>query len=223
MPIISSGGKVLLAGPQGVGEAVRVLRAGGLVVFPTDTVYGLGADPFNAEAVARVYQVKGRAAAKPLQLLLADPAQLPRVAAALPERAQRAARGFFPGGMTLVLKRAPGLPPGVVAGGETVGVRVPDHPLCLELLRAFGGPLAATSANRSGQPSPTTAQEAAAQVGAAVDLVLDGGPCPLGRESTVLDLSGPRPRLLREGAVSRQEVERVLGVRLSRGRENGSA
>lgn len=194
-----------------------MLRSGGLVVFPTDTVYGVGADPYNSAAVRRIYRIKGRAESKPLQLLLADASQIAQVAAELPEAAGEVVRRFFPGGITLVLKRHASLPLRVVAGGATVGVRVPDHPWCQALLRAFGAPLAATSANRSGEPSPKTAQEAAAQLGGKVDLILDGGPCPLGQESTVLDLSGPRPQLLRSGAVARADIERVLGMTVALG------
>lgn len=214
MPTLPSHGRILNASPEAVEEAARVLRAGGLVVFPTDTVYGLGADPANPEAVERIYQVKGRESGKPLQLLLADSSQLPTVAVEISELAWQAARCFMPGGITLVLKKAPGVPLSVVAGGATVGVRVPQYDLCRALIRAFGGPVAATSANRSGGPSPATAAEAAEQVGDAVDLVLDGGPCPVGRDSTVLDLSGPEPRVLREGAVSLAELRRTLGIAL---------
>ena len=214
MPARSLKARILAAAPESLREAVAILRAGGLVVFPTDTVYGLGADPFNAEAVARIYRVKGREETKPLQLLLADASQLPDVATEVSELARRAAEHFFPGGITLVLKKAPKVPSNVVAGGETVGVRVPDHPLCRALVQAFRAPIAATSANRSGQASPRTAQEAAEQVGDAADLILDGGACPVGRESTVLDLSSQRPRLMRPGAVSKETIERVLGVTL---------
>ena len=122
-----------------------------------------------------------------------------------------AARNFMPGGLTLVLRAGPRCPLSVRAGGATVGVRVPDHPVALELIRRFGRPLAATSANRSGQISPRTAAEAVAQVGAAAHLVIDGGPCSVGADSSVLDLSGARPLLLREGAVTREALERVFG------------
>ncbi|MBI2886450.1 MAG: threonylcarbamoyl-AMP synthase [Chloroflexi bacterium] len=217
MPTVPSHCRTLNASPEAVEEAARVLRAGGLVVFPTDTVYGLGADPANPEAVERVYQVKGRESGKPLQLLLAEVSQLCMVATEVSDLAWEAARRFMPGGITLVLKKAPGVPLSVVAGGATVGVRVPQHDLCRALIRAFGGPVAATSANRSGGPSPATAAEAAAQVGDDVDLVLDGGPCPVGRDSTVLDLSGPGPRVLREGAVGLTELCRALGITLETG------
>ena len=197
-----------------VHRAAQVLQAGGLVVFPTDTVYGIAVDPLNAGAVQRLYEIKGRAAAKPLQVLLADPAQLSDVARDIAPAAQRVANRFFPGGITLVLKKAESIPSAVVAGGDTVGVRVPDHAVSRDLVRAFGRPLAATSANRSGQPSPQTAQEALVQLGDDIDFVLDGGPCPVGLESTVIDLSGGRQLVLRKGAVSVEDLEAVLGTRM---------
>ena len=200
--------------PDALRQAQSALAAGNLVVAPTDTVYGILVDPQQPAAVERVFQVKGRDASKPLQIFLAAPELLSDVAVEVPEVGQRVAARFLPGGLTLVLKRRTSVPAYVVAGGDTVGVRVPDHPVILALLRAFGRPLAATSANRSGQPSPVTAQEAAAQVGGEAALVLDGGSCPVGRESTVLDCSGPRPRLLRQGAISRQELEAVIGTEL---------
>lgn len=198
--------------PQAIQDAAATLRAGGLVVFPTDTVYGLLADPSNPDAVRRVYEVKGREESKPLQLLIAAVEDIATVAKEVSPAAWRVARVFLPGGVTLVLTKSATVPTAVVAGGVTVGVRVPDHPWCAALLEAFGGPLAATSANRSGQPSPRSAQEAAAQIGDAVDLVVDGGLCPFGVESTVLDFSGPVVRLLRVGAISLIALEEVLGV-----------
>lgn len=195
--------------------AAEALHAGGLVVFPTDTVYGIAVDPLNAEAVASVYRIKGRDAGKPLQVILATASQLADIAEDVPAEAWRLAERFFPGGITLVLKKAKSVPDMVVAGGGTVGVRVPDHPVCQDLVRAFGRPIAATSANRSGGPSPRTAQEAAAQVGDDVTIVLDAGPCPLGMDSTVIDCSTDKPRILRIGAVPVAEIERFLGVNLT--------
>lgn len=181
-----------------------------MVVLPTDTVYGVVCDPENLDAVSRLYKAKGRGEEKPLQLLLAEPGWLQDVAGELSPEARLLAEAFFPGGITLVVKRAPSVRPEVVAGGETVGVRVPDHKGCLEILRAFGRPLAASSANRSGGPSPKTADQAVAQLGGLVDLVVDHGPCPVGRDSTVVDASRTPVSILREGAVSRGEIERVL-------------
>ena len=195
--------------------AAEALHAGGLVVFPTDTVYGIAVDPLNAEAVASVYRIKGRDTEKPLQIILAASSQLADIAEDVSPEARRLTEHFFPGGITLVLKKAKSVPNTVVAGGGTVGVRVPDHPVCQDLVRAFGRPIAATSANRSGRPSPRTAQEAAAQVGNDVTMVLDAGPCPLGIDSTVIDVSTDKPRILRIGAVPVAEIERLLGVSLT--------
>jgi len=183
-----------------------VLRAGGLVILPTDTVYGVACDPDNVEAVARLYQAKGRGEERPLQLLLAEPGWLNQVSEGLSPEARRLAEAFFPGGITLVVNRI---------GGGTVGVRVPDHPTCLEVIRAFGRPIAASSANRSGEPSPKTADEAIAQLGDLVDLVVDHGPCPVGRDSTVIDATRTPVSVLREGAVSRDEIERVLKAKVA--------
>lgn len=191
-------------------RAAEVLRAGGLAVLPTDTVYGVACDPDNPEAVARLYQAKGRSEKKPLQLLLADRSWLGQVCGELSPEARRLAEAFFPGGITLVVKKAPAVKSGVVPRGDTVAVRVPDHPTCLEVVRAFGRPVAASSANRSGGPSPRTAQEALAQLGDVVDFVLDAGPTPVGRDSTVIDATVLPVRILREGAVPRSDIEQVL-------------
>lgn len=204
--------KVLPATPEAIARAAAVLRAGGLVVFPTDTVYGVGAALGRLDAVERVYAIKGRDPSKPLQVLLADAADVAGVAAGLSPLAQRAVARLLPGGVTLVVKNGERVPPAVVAGGATVGVRVPDSLVCRALVRALGEPIAATSANRSGQPSPRTAQEALAALGDAVELVVDGGACPAGRDSTVIDLTGATPRVLRWGAVGREALERALEV-----------
>lgn len=180
------------------------------MILPTDTVYGVACDPENSDAVARLYEAKGRAEEKPLQLLLAERGWLSQVCRDLSPEARRLAEAFFPGGITLVVKKASTVQPVVVAGGETVGVRVPDHETCLEVIRAFGRPIAASSANRSGGPSPKTADEAVAQLGELVDLVVDHGPCPVGQDSTVIDATRVPVLILREGAVSREAIERVV-------------
>lgn len=208
---------VLAATPESIRRAADVLRGGGLVVFPTDTVYGLGVDPQNAAAVARIYDVKGREARKPLQLLLQSPDQLGLVARELSPLARKVADRFFPGGITLVVRRSGAVPAEAVAGGDTVGVRVPGSRVCLALVEAFGRPLAATSANLSGGPSPRTAEEALGQIGELIDLVLDGGPCPAGIDSTVLDATGESLRVLREGAVAVRDIEEALGVTVAAG------
>ena len=192
-------------------HAAAVLQSGGLVVFPTDTVYGLMADPSNTEAIRRIYDVKGREGNKPLQLLLRSTEDIGAVAQSTPPAAHRVAR-IFPGLVTMVLDKGDGVSSDVVAGGHTVGVRIPDDEWCAALLGEFGGPLAATSANRSGEPSPRTAAEAEAQLGDVVDLIVDGGLCRAGVASTVIDFTGPVLRILREGALSLIALEEVLGV-----------
>jgi L-threonylcarbamoyladenylate synthase len=196
-----------------VATAAERLRGGGLVAFPTETVYGLGADGRSAAAVARIFAAKGRPADNPLILHVPDFA----AAAALWDtdaerlaRARRLAEVFWPGPLTLVLPKAAGIPDAVTAGQDTVAVRVPDHPVALALLRAFGGPLAAPSANRSGRPSPTTAAHVLATLDGRIDAVLDGGPTAVGVESTVLALDGPRPRVLRPGDVTAAQLAPVL-------------
>jgi L-threonylcarbamoyladenylate synthase len=204
-----------------IDRAVRSLRAGGLVAFPTETVYGLGADATNAAAVAKIFAAKGRPATNPLIVHVADEAAARRYASIWPDRASRLAQRFWPGPLTLVLPRRAEIAESVAAGGATVGLRVPDHPLALQLLRAFNGPVAAPSANRSNRVSPTTAAHVRDEVGDAVGMILDGGPCRVGIESTVLDLSGPEPTILRPGGVSRAAIEAVIGPVRERGESRG--
>ncbi|MGH8934422.1 MAG: L-threonylcarbamoyladenylate synthase [Egibacteraceae bacterium] len=187
-------------------EAAEMLRAGGLVAFPTETVYGLGANAFDERAVARIFEVKGRPADNPLIVHLAGESGLAAVAADIPPLAQRLAARFWPGPLTLVVPAAPALPAVVTGGLGTVAVRVPDHPVALALLDAAGVPVAAPSANRSGRPSPTTAAHVTDDFGGQIDLVLDAGPCELGLESTVVDARGDHPVVLREGAVTREQL-----------------
>ncbi len=191
-------------------RAIDVLRAGGLVAFPTETVYGLGADARNATAVEKIFAAKGRPGTNPLIVHVADAAVARRYAAAWPAAARRLAEAFWPGPLTLVLTRDEAIVPAVSAGLGTVGLRVPDHPLALALLQSFNGPVAAPSANRSNRISPTTAGHVASELGPAVDLILDGGPCRVGIESTVLSLVG-EPTILRPGSVSREQIEAVIG------------
>jgi L-threonylcarbamoyladenylate synthase len=198
--------------PADVGRAVDVLRGGGLVAFPTETVYGLGADASSAAAVRRLFAVKRRPPDHPVIVHLGDPALLPEWASEVPDAAAVLARAFWPGPLTVVVPRAARVPDAVTGGRDTVGLRVPDQPLALELLRAFGGGVAAPSANRFGRVSPTTAADVRADLGGDVDLVLDGGPCRVGVESTIVDCTGPRPAILREGGVPRGRVEALLGV-----------
>jgi L-threonylcarbamoyladenylate synthase len=193
-------------------QAVSILKRGGIVAFPTETVYGLGADATNADAVRRVFDVKGRPSTNPVIVHVADAQVARRYAAAWPLSARQLAEKFWPGPLTLVVPKSDTIVGGVTAGRDTVGLRAPDHPLALELLRQFDGPLIGPSANRSSHISPTTAQHVRNELGDAVDLVLDGGPCKVGIESTVLDLVSARPRILRPGAISREQIETVIGA-----------
>ena len=192
-------------------RAAAVLKRGGLVAFPTETVYGLGADASNAAAMARLYAVKGRPGDHPVIVHFADAGAAFGWAREVPDAARRLAAKFWPGPLTLVLKRAPHVGDFVTGGQDTVGVRVPVHPLALEVIAAFGGGVAAPSANRFGRVSPTTAQHVHEDLGADVDLVVDGGPCGVGIESTIVDVSRGTPVLLRPGGISRAELEAALG------------
>jgi len=189
-------------------RALEILRAGGLVAFPTDTVYGLGALAFDARAVESIYAAKERPIEKAIPVLIGDAQDLVKVAAAVPPMAEKLARTFWPGPLTLVVPKHPGLPESVSAT-TTVGVRVPDHPLARALLQA-AGPLAVTSANMSGRASPSSAAEVVAQIGGRVPLVLDGGATPGGIASTVVDCTGPDPIILREGPIRLAEIQAAL-------------
>ena len=192
-------------------SAVAMLRNGGLVAYPTDTLYGLGADALNEAAVERVFEAKGRPQGMPLPLLIGEQDQLSMVAETVPEAAWKFAEAFWPGGLTLVLPVGSDVPALVTARGWKVAVRLPDHPIPRELARQLGRPITGTSANRSGGPESTTANEVRRQLGEAVDIVLEGGPAPTGRSSTVLDMTGDQPRVLRQGAVSIEALQHVYG------------
>ncbi len=207
--------RVLSPSESDVALAAEALRLGRLVAFPTETVYGLGAAARDPAAVARIYAVKGRPATHPVIVHLASAAWLEAWVAAVPAVARRLGEAFWPGPMTLVLPRADGVPDAVTGGQSTVGVRVPDHPLALRLLRAFGDGVAAPSANRFGRVSPTTAAHVAEEFAADDVLVLDGGPCRVGVESTIVDLSAGIARVLRPGGVPLEAIERVLGERVA--------
>lgn len=193
-------------------RAAQLLRAGELVAVPTETVYGLAADASNPAAVAKIFAAKGRPADHPLIVHLPDVSHLERWAVDIPEVARRLAAAFWPGPLTLILKRAPGVPDAVTGGQDTVGLRVPNHPLTLQLLREFDGGVAAPSANLFGRVSPTTAAHVREELGARVAMVLDGGPCQVGIESTILDLSGVAPRILRPGMIDAAALAAVLGA-----------
>jgi len=207
--------------PAAIEEAGRALREGLLVAFPTETVYGLGAHALSPEAVARIYAAKGRPPDNPIIVHIGRPEEVAVVAREVPPPARALMARFWPGPLTLVLPRSPRVPDVTTAGLDTVAVRMPSHPVALALIRAAGVPVAAPSANRSGSPSPTRAQHVLDDLGPQVDVVVDGGPCPVGVESTVLDVTGEEPVILRPGGVTREELEEALGrpVRLGRGQE----
>jgi L-threonylcarbamoyladenylate synthase len=197
--------------PAIIEQAAAVIRAGGLVAFPTETVYGLGADGLNEAAVRRIFTAKGRPEAKGLILHLSEPAQAREVAVVSPA-AERLMAAFFPGPLALVLPALPSVPAVTTGGGVTVAVRMPDHAVARALIAAAGRPIAAPSANPSGAPHPRTAAEVLAGLDGRFDLLLDAGPAPLGTPSTLLDLTQEPPRLLRLGALSLEEIEKVLGI-----------
>ena len=194
-----------------IARAAAVLRHGGLVAFPTETVYGLGALALDAAAVGRIFTAKGRPANNPVIVHIAETAQLVQVAAEWPDAAERLARRFWPGPLTLIVPRNPNVPDATTAGGPTVAVRVPAHPVAQALLRAVGAPIAAPSANRSSELSPTRAEHVLRALDGRIDLVLDGGPTAGGIESTVLDITTSPPRLLRPGLIAPAELEAVVG------------
>lgn len=193
-------------------EAARILREGGLVAMPTETVYGLGANALNEEAVGRIFEVKGRPQDNPLILHLSGAQWLPRYCADIPPLAFALARKFWPGPLTLVLKRRNNVPDRVTAGLDTVAVRCPNHPVALALIRELGLPIAAPSANLSGRPSCTSAQEVLEDMDGKIEAVADGGPCAVGVESTILDLTESQPRLLRPGGVPVEAIEALAGA-----------
>ncbi|MCB1894292.1 MAG: threonylcarbamoyl-AMP synthase [Zoogloeaceae bacterium] len=198
---------------EAIARAADLLRAGGLVGMPTETVYGLAADAANDVAVADIFRAKGRPVDHPLIVHLGDAELLPAWAEWVPKEAIALARAFWPGPLTMILPKAADVSELVTGGQTTVGLRMPDHPVALALLRAFGGGLAAPSANRFGRISPTTAAHVESELGDAVPIVLDGGDCQVGIESTILDLSGASPVVLRPGAISADAIAAVIGRR----------
>jgi len=195
---------------RGIAEAAALLRAGGLVAFPTETVYGLGANALDAAAVARIFAAKGRPADDPIIVHVAERHDLEAVAANVPLVAQALADAFWPGPLTLVVPRGRAIPPIVTAGGDTVGVRMPAHPVALALIAAAGVPVAAPSANPFGRTSPTLAAHVAADLGDRIDLILDGGPCAVGIESTVVDCTAEPPVVLRPGGIALEALRAVV-------------
>jgi L-threonylcarbamoyladenylate synthase len=197
--------------PHLIAHAAAIIRAGGLVAFPTETVYGLGADGLNPAAVARIFEAKERPSTDPLILHIAEPETLLQLVREAPPVALELAHRFWPGPLTLVLPKQPGVPDIVTAGLATVAVRMPAHPVALALIRAARTPIAAPSANRFGRTSPTTARHVQDDLGDRIDLILDAGPTPIGVESTVLDLTRPVPTILRPGGLPREALEGLLG------------
>jgi len=193
-------------------KAVAILKNGGVVAFPTDTIYGLGALADNPAAVRRIFEAKERPLGQALPLLVADITQATMAASVVSEAARCLMAHFWPGALTIVLPRAAWVPDVITAGGPTVAVRVPNHPLTLALVKAAGVPLVGTSANLHGYPNPVTADDVRAQLGSRVDLVLDGGRTPGGVESTIVDMSVSPPKILRQGAIKREEIEKVIPV-----------
>ncbi|MGQ0637108.1 MAG: L-threonylcarbamoyladenylate synthase [Planctomycetaceae bacterium] len=204
--------KIIPATSAAIAYAAQRLRAGDLVAFPTETVYGLGAPALDSRAVARVFEAKGRPRFDPLIVHVAGLGAARGLVAEFPPAAEQLARKFWPGPLTIVLPKAAIVPDLVTAGRDTVAIRVPDHPVALELLRVADAPLAAPSANLFGRISPTTAEHVNEQLGDMIELILDGGPCRVGVESTVVQLTGGRARLLRPGGTPIEDVEAVLGL-----------
>lgn len=195
-------------------EAAAILRAGGLVAFPTETVYGLGARAYDATAARRVYKAKGRPSDNPLIVHVADEAMLADVVKRVTPLARRLMDAFWPGPLTLILEKSARVPGAVTAGGRTVAVRCPGHPAARALIRALGEPIAAPSANLSGRPSPTTAAHVLRDLKGRVALILDGGPCRKGLESAIVDARGKRPVVLRHGTLTAESISRAAGAPL---------
>ncbi|MBR1566976.1 MAG: threonylcarbamoyl-AMP synthase [Oscillospiraceae bacterium] len=196
-------------------DAARIIRAGGLVAVPTETVYGLAGSGLNEAAVKEIYEVKGRPEIKPLSLMVPDESAMERYCEDVPPQAYKLAKHFWPGPLTIVLKAKPEIPSIVLAGGTTVGLRCPDHPLTIQLLKTCGLPLAAPSANPSGEPSPKTAEQVFDYFDSKIDAVIDGGPCGIGRESTLIDMSRTPYKILREAALSEEAVAGALAEELT--------
>ena len=200
-----------MRGKQLIEQAAKIIRKGGIVAFPTETVYGLGADAFNALAVARIFEVKGRPYFDPLIVHVANPADVEKLVKEIPPSAKKLMERFWPGPLTVVLLKVNNIPDIVTAGLRTVAIRMPNHPMALSLIKESRCPIAAPSANPFGYLSPTTAEHVREQLGDRVDLILDGGPCPVGVESTIVSFLEKKSRLLRPGGVPLEEIESIIG------------
>lgn len=195
---------------ESIAEAGEVLKSGGIVAFPTDTVYGLGAVCTKEEAVRKLFQAKGRDEGKPLSILVGSIAQAKLLAEEMPESANALMEAFWPGALTIVVKKKPDIPSCVTAGKDTIGIRMPDSETARKLILSAGSPLAAPSANTSGKRSSVTAEDVKEDLSGKIDFLLDGGRCLLGLSSTVVDLSGKTPQILREGSITKSMIDEVL-------------
>ncbi|MDT8407241.1 MAG: L-threonylcarbamoyladenylate synthase [Methylococcales bacterium] len=203
--------RVRIAEPAAIEDAARLLTLGRLVAFPTETVYGLGGDALSTSACQAIFQAKNRPADHPLIVHLPDAAQLDRWAVNIPEAAWKLAKAFWPGPLTLIVPKHPDVPNTVTGGQNAIGLRVPNHPVALALLSAFGSGIAAPSANRFQHVSPTRASHVLDDLGERVELILDGGPCSVGLESTIVNLTGAQPQILRPGAIGKEALQAVIG------------
>jgi L-threonylcarbamoyladenylate synthase len=208
------------ASAETIAEAVELLRRGEVVAFPTETVYGLGADAANPDAVAKIFKLKGRPEKHPLIVHVPDASHMEQWGREVPESACALARAFWPGPLTIVLKRAQGVLDAVTGGQDTIAVRVPSHPIARELITAFGGGIAAPSANKFGRVSPTLAKHVFSDFQLTVPLILDGGPAKVGIESTIVDCTGETPRILRPGGITAVAIEQILGEPLATSTED---
>lgn len=197
---------------EAIERAGQIIKKGGLVAFPTETVYGLGADGMREEAAAKIYAAKNRPSDNPLILHIWNKDQLTDFVAEVPEAARKLMDAYWPGPLTMIFKKKPQVPYGTTGGLDTVAVRMPDHPVAAALIRAAGTPIAAPSANTSGRPSPTRASHVVEDMNGRIEMILDGGECGIGLESTIVDVTGEVPVLLRPGYISREMLEAILGT-----------
>ncbi len=198
-----------------IARAVRILKKGGVVAFPTDTLYGLGANAFDKDAVLKIFKIKSRPRDLALTLLLADIAQIEVVGDDIPKLAWELAERYMPGALTIVVKKSAAVSDIISGGRDTVAVRVPNHHVPIALISGLGVPITGTSANLSGAPDPVTAEQVHKQLGSRVDMIIDDGRCPIGVSSTILDLTTDPPTILREGAISRDELTRVCKCKVA--------
>ena len=190
--------------------AGSVLRCGGIVAFPTDTVYGLGAVYTDEDAVRNIFLAKGRDEGKPLSILVSDISQAELLAAEVPGKALRLMKAFWPGALTLIFRKRPEISDLITAGGDTIGIRMPDYKITTDIIRAAGSPLAAPSANTSGKRSSVTAEDVSEDLAGRIDMIIDGGACPVGISSTVVDMTGDEPVILRQGTITEDMISACL-------------